>query len=300
MPRHLLFLINPISGTASKAGLQELIRQKMEAAGLSYAIRPTVASGDYSYLDNEIGNYSEIIICGGDGTINSVVQGMRHHGLPFGLLPMGSGNGLALSAGISRNLPTALDVIVSGTPQLTDAFYIAGRFACMLSGLGFDAQVAHDFANAGKRGLTTYVQKIIAGFWSCGTYPFELEHGQSSLQFDAYFISIANSNQFGNQFTIAPRASLHDGLLDVVIMLRQSKWSVLLQTLLQISGRTQLQSVEQISADASVLYFQTDKLRIHNTGSAPLHIDGDPAETASVLDVEVIPGAFQLIYPAGM
>jgi diacylglycerol kinase family enzyme len=297
MPRHLLFLINPISGTASKAGLQDLIHQKMEAAGLTYAIRPTVASGDYSYLDGEIGHYSEIVICGGDGTINSVVQGMRHHGLPFGLLPMGSGNGLALSAGISRNLPAALDVIVQGQAQPTDAFYIGDRFACMLSGLGFDAQVAHDFANAGKRGLTTYVQKIIAGFWTCGTFPFTLEHGHNSLQFDAYFISIANSNQFGNQFTIAPRASLHDGLLDVVIMLQQSKWSVLLQTLMQVSGLIKLQSVEQISADASVLYFQTNKLRIHNTGSAPLHIDGDPAETSAVLDVEVIPGAFQLIYP---
>ena len=297
MSRRILFLVNPISGTASKAGLQELIHQKLDAAAIPFAIRPTTADGNYSYLDNEIKDFTDIVICGGDGTINSVVHALRHHNLPFGLLPMGSGNGLALSAGISKNLSRALDIIIGGQAQPTDSFLINGHFACMLSGLGFDAQVAHDFANAGKRGLTTYIQKVLSGFWNAGTYPFVLEKGTDSLQFEAFFISIANSNQFGNQFTIAPRASLHDGLLDIVVMLRQSKWKVLLQTLLQVSGFIKLQSVEQISAEASVLYFQTDAIKVHNPAGAPLHIDGDPSETLQLLDVKILPAAFRLIYP---
>lgn len=297
MSRHFLFLVNPISGTASKAGLQELIRKKMEAAQIPFAIRPTTADGNYRYLNDEINNFTNIIICGGDGTINSVVQALRHHGLPFGIIPMGSGNGLALSAGISKNINKALDIIIKAKPQPTDAFLVNGRFACMLSGLGFDAQVAHDFANAGKRGLTTYIRKVATGFWSAGTYPFLLEKEDYRLEIEAFFISIANSNQFGNQFTIAPRASLHDGLLDVVVMLRQSKWKVLLQTLLQVSGFIKLQSVEQINAEASVLYFQTEKLRLHNPHLAPLHIDGDPAETTNLLEAEIMPAAFRMLYP---
>lgn len=297
MPRRTLFLINPISGTVNKAGIQTLIQKKMDAAGIPFAIRPTTANGDYSYLGAEIEDFTDIVVCGGDGTINSVVNALQHHGLPFGLLPMGSGNGLALSAGIQKNAARALDVVIHGRAQPTDAFLVNGHFACMLSGLGFDAQVAHEFANAGRRGLTTYVQKIISGFWSAGTYPFTLERGSDSLQLNAFFVSIANSNQFGNGFTIAPRASLHDGQLDIVVMLRQSKWSLLLQTALQVGGFIKLQSIEQISADASVLYFQTDALRIHNQAGAPLHIDGDPAPSAPVLDVSVLPAAFQLIYP---
>ncbi len=236
MPRRILFIINPISGTAGKTGLQALIQAKTAAAGISYAIYPSEASGDYSFLDTEIRDFTDIAIAGGDGTINSVVQALRHHDRPFGLIPSGSGNGLAFSAGIPKNASRALDIIINGKAQATDAFTVNGRFACMLCGLGFDAQVAHDFANAGKRGLTTYIRKVIQNFWSAKTYPFVLESGRDSLQLEAYFISIANSNQFGNQFTIAPKASLKDGLLDVVVMMRQSKWSILLQTLRQVTG----------------------------------------------------------------
>lgn len=297
MPRRLLFLVNPISGTASKAGLPALIHQKMTAAGLDYVIENTVASGDYRFLDNKVQDFTDIIIAGGDGTINSVVQALRHHHKPFGIIPSGSGNGLAFSAGIPKDAGRALNIIINGQVQQTDAFTINGRFACMLCGLGFDAQVAHDFANAGKRGLTTYIRKVVSNFFTAQTHPFVLERGKDSLQLDAYFISTANSNQFGNQFTIAPKASLNDGLLDIVVMLRQSKWSVLLQTLRQVTGLVQLQSIEQISAEASVLYFQTDALKIHNPSEALLHVDGDPAHSARLLEVAMLPGAFRMIYP---
>jgi YegS/Rv2252/BmrU family lipid kinase len=297
MPRRILFIINPVSGTASKMGLQQLIKVKMATAGISYAIYPSNATGDYSFLDAEIGDFTHIAVAGGDGTINSVVQALRRHNKPFGLIPSGSGNGLAFSAGIPKDVSKALDIIISGTAQPTDAFTVNNHFACMLCGLGFDAQVAHDFANAGKRGLTTYIRKVIQNFWTAKTYPFELENGRDSLRLEAYFISIANSNQFGNQFTIAPKASLKDGMLDIVVMMRQSKWSVLLQTLKQVTGFIQLQSIEQISAEASVLYFQTSGLKIHNPSGALLHVDGDPADAAKLLEVKVLPGAFELIYP---
>lgn len=297
MRRRILFLVNPVSGTASKAALPQLIRQKMEGAAIGYAIEHTVASGNYGFLEHDIASFTDIAVAGGDGTVNSVVQALRHHQKPFGIIPSGSGNGLAFSAGIPKNAARALDIIIENKAQPTDAFTINGQFACMLCGLGFDAQVAHDFASAGKRGLTTYIRKIVRHFWLAQTYPFVLESGKDSLQLEAYFISIANSNQFGNQFTIAPKASLNDGLLDIVVMMRQSKWSVLLQTLKQVTGFIQLQSIEHISAEASVLYFQTKNIRIHNPSGALLHVDGDPASTAKLMEVALLPGAFNLFYP---
>jgi diacylglycerol kinase family enzyme len=166
----------------------------------------------------------------------------------------------------------------------------------MLCGLGFDAQVAHDFANSPKRGLATYVKKTVQNFLTSKTYPFVLTTTDKEIRTDAFFISIANSNQFGNHFTIAPKASLNDGLLDVVVMTRQSKLSVVFQTLKQISGFNEVQNVDIVDEQSSLIYFQTDKLKIVNEEEAPLHIDGDPVETEKEMQFEIIRDAFLLIY----
>jgi diacylglycerol kinase family enzyme len=137
---------------------------------------------------------------------------------------------------------------------------------------------------------------VVRNFWAAKTYPFVLESGRDSLQLEAFFISIANSNQFGNHFTIAPKASLNDGLLDVVVMTRQSKLSVVFQTLKQISGFNEVQNVDIVDEQSSLIYFQTDKLKIVNEEEAPLHIDGDPVETEKEMQFEIIRDAFLLIY----
>ncbi|RYY65836.1 MAG: diacylglycerol kinase, partial [Chitinophagaceae bacterium] len=236
--RHLLLIINPISGTRAKASLPAMVEARCRAEGFRFSQFPSVASGDYSFLDAVIegDGVTDLLIAGGDGTINAAVNSLRRHGLPFGILPCGSGNGLALSAGISRKHALALETIIGGRPHPVDAFTINGRFACMLCGLGFDAQVAHDFANDPARGLNTYIRKTVSNFFSAKAYPFLLQSGDKELDTQAFFISIANSNQFGNNVTIAPKASLSDGLLDIVVATRQSKLGLLLQTARQIAG----------------------------------------------------------------
>jgi diacylglycerol kinase family enzyme len=165
----------------------------------------------------------------------------------------------------------------------------------MLCGLGFDAQVAHDFADAPKRGLTTYVQKTIKNFFSAKAYSFVLTAGDKEIKTEAFFISIANSNQFGNNFTIAPKASLTDGLLDVVIMTKQNKLAMLFQTLKQISGYNKVKSVDIIDETSSLIYFQTEALTVANKDGAPMHIDGDPVETMEQVKVKVMHDAFRLV-----
>lgn len=302
MKRKLVFLVNPISGRGSKASLREVIENKTTEAGFKYSIFPSVESGDYSFLLPIIREqgFTDIIIAGGDGTINHAVYSLRQAGLPFGILPCGSGNGLAFSAGIPKNTEKALEIIFTGTPKWTDAFMVNKTFACMLCGLGLDAQVAWDFAHDPKRGLVTYIKKTIAGFFSAITYPFVITAHGKTISTDAFFVSIANSNQFGNHFTIAPKASLTDGLLDVVVMTRQNKFSVLLQALKQVGGFNKLKEWDVINEKASVLYFQTDALVIKNAGSAPLHIDGDPAETMNELNIRILKDCFRLIYPSAV
>ena len=299
MKRKLLYIINPISGTKNKSSLREIIETKTTAAGFDFTIYPSVESGDYSFLIPIIKeqHFTDVIIAGGDGTINQVIDSLKKLKLRFGIIPCGSGNGLAFSAGIPKNPEKALQIIFKGKSEQCDAFLVNETFACMLCGLGLDAQVAYDFANDPKRGLTTYIKKTVSNFFTAKAYPFVLKTNRKQIKTHALFISIANSNQFGNQFTIAPKASLNDGLLDIVVMAKQNKLMALLQAFRQIGGYNKLQKLEVINETASVLYFQTPEIKIENPQLAPMHIDGDPAETKNKLNVQILKDSFQLIYP---
>ncbi len=299
MFRHIIYIINPISGTRTKKDLRQLIEKKTKEKNIPYTIFPSVASGDYSFLYPVIKEHktTDIVIAGGDGTISQVVGGLMDCKIDFGIIPCGSGNGLAHTAKIPKQPAAALDIIFKGTASPVDGYYINDQFACMLCGLGFDAKVAHDFAQQPKRGLTTYVKQVLKNFFFAKTYSFELVTRNKTFTTEAYFISIANSNQFGNNFTIAPKASLSDGLLDVVIVTHQSKLSVLLQTLKQVRGKNKLEKGSIHENKKGVIYFQTDKLVIHNLSEAPLHIDGDPAESPAKLAIKINKGCFRLIQP---
>ena len=297
MSRKIIYLVNPISGTKEKNSLARTITERTTAQQIPFEILPTVASGDYSFLKDKIteDRVTDVVICGGDGSVNQVVHSLAAMDVKFGIIPMGSGNGLALAAHIPKQAPKALDIIFAGHSKKVDAFMVNKQFACMLCGLGFDAAVAHEFAQHPKRGLKTYAGLTTKQFFTAKSYCFELTSNNFSFQSDAYFISVANSNQFGNNFTIAPQAKLSDGLLDVVVVKKSLKpmllWNVLQQVLV---GKTK--KVEN-SLQAPVIYFQTDKLRIQNTDAAPLHIDGEPRETIADLNIKILPQYFNLIQP---
>jgi YegS/Rv2252/BmrU family lipid kinase len=294
-----LYIVNPISGVADKGALKTIIEKETKNAGFPFAIYPSVQDGDYSALYPIIKEekFTDVIIAGGDGTINQAINSLREQHVQFGIIPCGSGNGLAFSAGIPKDPVKALRIAFKGKSRFTDGFFINNQFACMLVGLGFDAQVAHDFANAPKRGLATYVKKTLQNFFTSPAYPFTIVTGGKELHTEAFFISIANSNQFGNNFTIAPKASLSDGLLDVVIMTRQHKLGVVFQTLKQVCGLNKVKSLDLVKENSSLIYFQTERLNITNEGGAPLHIDGDPVETIQEMSFSVIRDCFLLLYP---
>ena len=298
MQRKFIFLVNPISGTGSRKSLPDLIAVAAKKYAAFYEILPTVASGDYHFVKQKIKEekYTDVIVCGGDGSVNTVVQALRETGVNFGIVPLGSGNGLALSAKIPKPPVKALETVFTGKPAYIDGFLINQSFACMLCGLGFDAQVAHDFAKQKKRGLFTYAQQSIKNFFAAKPYSFEINLGETNFISEAYFISVANSNQFGNQVTIAPKASLNDGLLDIVIVRKMSKAQLPLSILDQIAGRNLVTDPLHLKK-SGIIYLQADRLTIKNTDAAPLHVDGEPRETAKQFTIRVIPNCFKLIQP---
>ena len=227
MSRNIIYIINPISGTRPRNHLRQIIESKTKQQGFGYSVFPSVENGDYSFLRSLIDEQkiTDVVIAGGDGTVSHVVGSLMKEKVNFGIIPCGSGNGLARAAKISRQHEKALEIIFNGKASPIDGFLINNRFACMLAGLGFDAKVAHEFADHPKRGLMTYAQLTLKHFFSIRPFRFELKVEKETIDTEAFFISIANSNQFGNNFTIAPKASLTDGLLDIVIVTSQNKMS---------------------------------------------------------------------------
>lgn len=297
--RKITYFINPISGTKDKAGLEKKLLESTMALGISAAIEYTNAAGDYSYLPAKIAKekITDIVVCGGDGSINQIGQHLISVDVNIGIIPMGSGNGLAFTAGIPKAIEQALAIIFHGEAKLIDGFYINDKFSCMLCGLGLDAQVAADFAQRGKRGLINYIRQSSINFFTAKPYPFEVEIGKLKFNTYAYFISIANSNQFGNHFTIAPQASLNDGLLDIVIVKKMNKIKMLWTVLKQIKTGKVIGFEDETNGNADLLYFQSAELSVKNPGMAPLHIDGEVVPSANFFQIKIIPEAIRLIQP---
>jgi diacylglycerol kinase (ATP) len=299
MRRKIIYLVNPIAGTAKKDDVLKLIEQKHSQHQIPYSIHATNPNGNYINLKDTIiaEAVTDVVIVGGDGTVNQVVNSLQDLPINFGIVPMGSGNGLAYAAKISAKPSEAIDIIIKGNTQLIDACNINNQFSCMLSGIGFDAQVAEDFAAKNSRGLFTYTQQSILHFFKAHPYQFQITVDEFSFFTEAYFISIANSNQFGNHFTIAPNASLTDGLLDIVIVQKMNKAKLPFAILRQIRGNNKLQNIVHDMGSKNILYFQTESIAIQNLKLAPLHIDGEPTTTAPTLQASIVKGCFKLLMP---
>ena len=298
MERRMVYLINPISGTYKKEDIKKLIHEITTEKNIPFEIVPTNASGNYGFLKEKIEaeNITDLIIVGGDGTVNQIVNSLHKLvDVNFGIIPVGSGNGLAYAAGIPKKPKDAILHLFKGTPQYIDAFRINDRFSCMLSGLGFDAKVAQDFSTSASRGLLTYTQQSLLNFFKAQPYQFEVTVEDFTFFTESYFISIANGNQFGNNITIAPQADLTDGMLDVVIVQKMSKAQLPFAVLRQIRGNNKLQNLVKEISTQNILYFQTPKLSIRNLKLAPLHIDGEPTETTDFFEVNVLKDCFKLI-----
>lgn len=299
MKRSILYLVNPIAGTRTKQGLESFLRQKSDAAGLEYSVVHSTRDMDAGTLRHwvEEQKATDLVVCGGDGTVNLAAKALQGSQINLGIIPVGSGNGLARCAGIPLKPTDAFEVLLKGHVQLTDAFTVNEHFSCMLSGIGLDAAVAERFAHSNRRGLYNYTKQTLIQFFKAHPYQFEIVLPEFSFFSDAFFISIANSNQFGNNMTIAPRASLSDGLLDLVIVQKMPKAGIPLAILRQVRGNNQLHDLAQSVGKRNIIYLQTPTVTIKNKYLAPLHIDGDPCDTAESLTVKIMPAAFRLLVP---
>ncbi|MCU0387287.1 MAG: diacylglycerol kinase [Chitinophagaceae bacterium] len=297
--RRIVFLINPIAGTRSKHGLEEFLANQCRQRSIDYMMVHSTKTTVPETIRVHLHDFkaTDLVACGGDGTVNLAAAAVAHSAVNLGIIPVGSGNGLARTANLHASPSKAFQVILNGKLQLTDAFMVNGHFACMLSGLGMDAEVAERFSKSHRRGMVTYTTETLVQFFKSQPINFGIEIDGFRFFTDAFFISVANSNQFGNNVTIAPLASLHDGLLDIIIVQKMPKATLPFALLAQLRHNKLMKNwVEKIGTQ-TILYLQAKEIRIHNPKHAHLHIDGDPVPVGEDVHFKIIPGAFNLWVP---
>ena len=290
--RHITFIINPVSGTTKKKNIPKLIDDTFRNSAIEISIRYTEFAGHATEIAAELseqGN-TEIIAVGGDGTINEVVNGLKDSGITFGIIPSGSGNGLARHLGISMRTKKAMELIKLGHTQNIDLMKINGEYSANVSGVGFDALVAHRFQNSRTRGLLSYAQISMNEFFKYKpqTYHIDID-GKEYIQ-KAFLVSFANSSQFGNNAFIAPKASLTDGLIDICIL---KPFPVIATAIVfeRVMAKT-------INNSKFMDIIQGKKITLKNPNNI-YHLDGDPRESKDDLEIEICTGILRLIVPEG-
>lgn len=264
------FIINPISGGTDKAFLPDLIAKTIDKNKFHFQIYFTEYPGHAKVIAQEaIASNADIVVAvGGDGTINEIATQLIHTKVALGVVPKGSGNGLARHLKIPLETQEAIAHLNNASSQLIDVGQFNERFFFCASGVGFDAHVSAKFASLTKRGLWGYVKTSISSFlnYKCATYRLKIDGVSYTEQ--AFMVSIANSAQFGNNVYIAPLASVQDGLLDVCIMKPFRFWEIPIVGFRLFS--------KTIHPSRYIKIIKAKNIEITGLASPEAHIDGEP------------------------
>lgn len=287
----LMLIINPISGTGSKKGVVEMVEQAMGACGHDVDVRLTGARGDATRLAGEAAakGYHGVLACGGDGTVNETARALCGTETALGILPAGSGNGLARHLQIPVDIAMALKVIADGNVVDSDYGTVNGRpFFCTF-GMGFDAAVSHRFARQSRRGILSYVKSAISEYVQYRPQTYTVSANGKLLTEKAFLIAVCNASQWGNNAYIAPEASITDGLLDITIVHSGTAIDAAVMGMDIFTG--------YINKNTMVHTFRAPACVIYRNGAGEAHIDGEPMMMYDILDVKCHHGALKVFTP---
>jgi YegS/Rv2252/BmrU family lipid kinase len=288
--RKIGFIINPISGGKSKINIAEEIQKQFLEPNFHIQIFYTKYKGHARELSQKLieEQFDSIVAVGGDGTINECVSTIAGSAAKLGIIPRGSGNGLARHLKIPANLKKSIDIIKQDTHILMDYFSIDNHISANVSGFGFDAQVAHSFQNSTKRGFFNYARITLLEFMKYKSKVFKININGSEIIVDAFLISFANSSQFGNNALIAPFANVTDGLLDVVII---KPFPVIYTPMVALRLMT-----GTLSHSKYYECFKTEHLKISNS-SQLMHVDGEALNCNQEVEINIFKQNLKLLIP---
>lgn len=289
MKKKAVFIINLISGTSDKAAIPGLIDQYLDKTQFEYEIAVTQYAGHASEIAAKAKDdgVDVVVAIGGDGTVNEVARAIVHSSTALGIIPCGSGNGLARHLLLPLNVRKAIEVINRCEIRQLDYGIINDYPFFCTCGMGFDAFVSMKFAEAGKRGPITYVENVLREGLKYKPETYTIEDDNGTLQYKAFLISCANASQYGNNAYIAPQASMSDGLMDVIIMEPFDVFEAP-QISIEMFSKT-------LNKNSKIKTFRTRHLHIRRDKPGVIHYDGDPVMTGADIDVELKPKGINII-----
>ncbi len=287
--RRIIFIVNPISGTQGKKAILKWIDERLDRTLYEYEVVKTEYAGHATEIAaNAVKEGIDIVVAiGGDGTINETARSLIHSNTALGIIPCGSGNGLARHLRIPMDPKAAIDILNENNQIQMDYGKINNIPFFCTCGVGFDAFVSLKFADSGKRGLLTYLENTLHESLTYQPETYEIENEEGTVRHKAFLIACGNASQYGNNAYITPQASLTDGLMDVTIL---EPFTVLDVPSLsfQLFNKT-------IDQNSRIKTMRAKKIKIHRNKPGVFHYDGDPIMGNEDLEVEIVPHGLNVI-----
>lgn len=287
--KRIIFIINPISGTQQKDDFPRLIREKMDATRFDCEICFTKYRGHAAEIASQYAaeGVDVVVAVGGDGTVNEVARSLVHTKTALGIIPCGSGNGLARHLCIPMDINKALAIINQCQIEPFDYGVINDLPFFCTCGMGFDAFISLKFAEAGKRGPIIYVENVLKEGLKYRPETYEIVDDSGTVYHKAFLIACANASQYGNNAYIAPGATMRDGELDVIIM---EPFDALEAP--QIAADLFMKT---LGNNSKIKTFRTKSIHIHRKEPGAIHYDGDPIMTGTDIDVHIEPLGISIV-----
>ena len=278
---HITFIVNPKSGTQNKESMPAQIASLIDGERFEHEVVFTEYAGHATQIATQCAKRGDdiVVAVGGDGTVNEVARALVHTQTALGIVPCGSGNGLARHLCIPMDVQKALRIINQAQIEAFDYGVINQQPFFCTCGMGFDAFISLKFAEAGKRGPITYVENVLKEGLKYKPETYEIMDDNGTQSYKAFLIACANASQYGNNAYIAPGATMKDGLMDVIIM---EPFDALEAP--QIAADLFMKT---LGNNSKIKTFRTNHVTIRRKEPGAIHYDGDPIMTNRNIDVHI-------------
>lgn len=288
MPRKILFIVNPNAGKKISDYIVDIIRKEF-SENIYYQIAIWKNKDHFDEITTLLksGGYTDAIAVGGDGTVNRVASSILGTDITLGIIPMGSGNGLARSLCLSMKIEEVIKQIATGKTAVIDNGTVNNIPFFCTSGVGFDAHIGNLFASSVKRGLKSYIKITLREIFRYRAKNYILKYNNTEVKRKAFLITVANAGQYGNDFYIAPLASMQDGVFHVSVLKPFNLFHtpvLMAKVLSKMAHKSIL--IETIT---------TNKISIVREGRDTIHFDGEPAVEEKEVVFECKPKSLKVI-----
>lgn len=279
--KEITFIVNPHSGTHGKDEIPRIISRTIDKEVFNSNVVFTEYAGHAAEIAHKcVADKADIVVAvGGDGTVNEVARSLIHTDTALGIIPCGSGNGLARHLCIPMDIKKSIAIINRCNIESLDYGVINSMPFFCTCGMGFDAFISQKFAEAGKRGPITYMENILKEGLKYKPEVYEVEDDSESTKYKAFLIACANASQYGNNAYIAPKATMTDGLMDVIIMEPFTAFDAP-QISIDMFNKT-------LDKNSKIKTFKAKRIHIHRSQPGAIHYDGDPIMTGTDIDVHI-------------